>query len=155
VPKNYAEAVKWFRTAAEQNEANAQRELGLCYSNGEGVRKDYVEAVKWFRKAAERNVAMAQSDLGVCYANGQGVPKDYVEGYKWFLLAAAQGVPSSELIASAESRMSREQIAEGQKLAREFKPRQGPSASGDSSGATIAQTRPTSSGNGFFITEDG
>src|SRR5206468_2955768 len=50
---------------------------------------------------------------------------------------------------------SREQIAEGQKLARNFKPRVVPSAGGDSSATGIAQTRPESSGSGFFITEDG
>jgi len=51
--------------------------------------------------------------------------------------------------------MTREQIAEGQRLAREFKPRQVPSAGADSSGAAIAETRPAASGTGFFITEDG
>ena len=51
--------------------------------------------------------------------------------------------------------MTREQIAEGQKLARNFKPREVPPAGGDSSAAGIVQTRPESSGTGFFITEDG
>src|SRR5206468_9650384 len=50
---------------------------------------------------------------------------------------------------------SREQIAEGQKLARNFKPRVVPSAGGDSSATGLVQTRPESSGTGFFITEDG
>jgi S1-C subfamily serine protease len=54
-----------------------------------------------------------------------------------------------------ENNMSREQIAEGQKLARNFKPRLAPSAEGDTSSTGIAQTRPESSGTGFFITEDG
>jgi S1-C subfamily serine protease len=48
-----------------------------------------------------------------------------------------------------------EQIAEGQKLARNFKPREVPSEGSDSSSAGIAQTRPESSGTGFFITDDG
>ena len=49
--------------------------LGVCYSNGEGVPKNYVEAVKWYRKAAEQNLDAAQYDLGVCYDNGQGLQR--------------------------------------------------------------------------------
>ena len=55
VPKNEVEAVKWFRKAAEQGDADAQFYLGWAYvTNGEGVPKDEVEAVKWYRKAAEQ-----------------------------------------------------------------------------------------------------
>src|SRR6266699_7071302 len=57
VAKDKAEAVKWFRKAAEQNVADAQFSLGACYANGQGVTKDDAEAVKWFRKAAEQNLA--------------------------------------------------------------------------------------------------
>ena len=51
------EAVKWYRKAAEQNDAEAQNDLGACYANGQGVAKDEAEAVKWYRKAAEQNYA--------------------------------------------------------------------------------------------------
>ena len=60
VEKDYVEAVKWLRKAAEQNNAKAQLNLGLCYGNDQGVEKDYGEAVKWYRKAAEQNDAKAQ-----------------------------------------------------------------------------------------------
>ena len=68
VAKDEVEAVKWYRKAAEQNDAEAQNNLGLCYANGQGVAKDEVEAVKWYRKAAEQNYAEAQYNLGLCYA---------------------------------------------------------------------------------------
>ena len=68
--------MKWYRKAAEQNHAEAQYNLGVCYDEGEGVAKDQVEAVKWYRKAAEQNFAAAQYNLGVCYAKGEGVAKD-------------------------------------------------------------------------------
>ena len=156
VAKNHAQAVKWYRKAAEQNDAGAQYDLGNCYYNGEGVPKDYAEAVKWFRKAAEQNIADAQSDLGLCYYYGHGVPKDYVEAYKWWLLAAGQGVERAKQNATVlENMMLREQIAEGQRLAHDFKPRKARSAEGDRSSTRIAQTRPESSGTGFFITDDG
>jgi serine protease Do len=115
-----------------------------------------VEAVKWYRKAAEQNYAPAQFMLGLCYAQGRGVAKDYVESYKWTLLAAGQGDKDAKKIMTIlENTMSREQIAEGQKLARNFKPREVPSAGSDSSSTGIVQSRPEASGSGFFITEDG
>src|SRR5713101_4941559 len=49
VPQNDAEAVKWFRLAAEQGIAGAQANLGLMYFNGQGIRQNYAEAAKWFR----------------------------------------------------------------------------------------------------------
>ena len=164
------EAGKWLSKAAEQNDAAAQCSLGSCYQYGHGVAQDYVEAVKWFRKAAEQNDAEAQYSLGCCYAQGNGVVKDYVEAYKWILLAAAQGDRLSDwiLLATAqgdrmlemsvtglESLMTPEQIAEGQRLARAFRPHEVPTTGGEGSPARIAQTRPESSGTGFFITDDG
>jgi S1-C subfamily serine protease len=52
VEKNYTEAVKWFRKAAEQNFAPAQYGLAKCYGTGNGVPLDNVEAYKWFSLAA-------------------------------------------------------------------------------------------------------
>ncbi len=42
--KDYAQAVKWLRKAAEQGFAIAQTDLGAMYANGQGVSKDYAEA---------------------------------------------------------------------------------------------------------------
>ena len=56
--KNLPEAIRWYRRAAEQGHARAQRNLGVCYAIGTGVDQDTVEAVKWYRKAAE------QEDIG-------------------------------------------------------------------------------------------
>ena len=119
VPKNQVEAVKWFRKAAEQNFARAQINLGVCLYAGAGVAKDQVEAVKWFRKAAEQNVAKAQFNLNVCYYNGEGVAKDYVEAYKWLLLATRQGDEDAK---KNITELTPEQIAQGQKRARDFMP---------------------------------
>jgi hypothetical protein len=124
VAKDQVEAVKWYRKAAEQNYARAQYELGLCYLDGEGVPKNQVDAVKWYRKAAEQNDAAAQNSLGVCYYNGEGVAKDYAEAYKWLLLAARQGDEvAKKNITVLKSKLTPEQIAKGQKLARDFVPR--------------------------------
>ncbi len=91
VTKNYTEAVKWCRKAAEQGYANAQFELGGFYLYGVEVAQDYTEAVKWFRKAAEQGHTGAQYHLGVCYFQGEGVAQDYTEAVKWYRKAAEQG----------------------------------------------------------------
>ena len=80
-----------YRKAAEQGNADAQYNLGLCYEVGSGVPKDEVEAVKWYRKAADQGYVEAQSYLGDCYANANGVKKDEVEAVKWYRKAAEQG----------------------------------------------------------------
>jgi TPR repeat protein len=135
VAKDETQAVEWFRKAAEQNFVQAQSNLGICYYSGQGVAKDQIEAVKWYRKAALQNYATAQYNLGICYASGQGVAKDEVEAYKWFLLAAGQGNESAKKnVAVAESRLTRKQIAEGRKLARDFKPLKLPSVLPNSPG---------------------
>ena len=132
VAKDETEAVKWFRKAAEQNVADAQFSLGVCYAIGQGVMKDDAEAVKWFRKAAEQNYADAQYNLGVCYDSGEGVAKDEIEAYKWWLLAAGQGNDDAKYnMTIVENKMTREQIAEGQRLARDFKPRKVPPEGSD------------------------
>ncbi len=66
-PKDYKEAAKWYRKAAEQGDADAQFRLGVMYHEGEGVSQDYTEAAKWSRKAAEQGDASAQINLGVMY----------------------------------------------------------------------------------------
>ena len=142
VAKDQVEAVKWVRKAAEQNLAEAQNNLGNCYAHGTGVAKDPAEAVKWFRKAAEQNYAEAQYNLGVCYVKGEGVAKDYAEAYKWWLLAAGQGFEGArQNITTLKNNMTPEQIAKGQKLAGEFKPRSSSvsNAAGDQSNPATAQ----------------
>ena len=91
VPQDLAEAVKWYRRAAERGHAGAQSDLGYCYVNGEGVPQDFEEAFKWYRKAAEQGDVRTQTHLGYCYANGEGVPQDFEEAVKWYRRAAEQG----------------------------------------------------------------
>jgi TPR repeat protein len=128
VPKDYGKALEWFRLAAAQGNAAAQFNLGLMYYNGLGVPKDYDETLKWYRLAAEQGNAPAQSNLGLMYANGRGVPRDYVEAYKWVSLAVSNfpaGGDRDRALRNRDAvtgRMTREQLAEAQKRASEWKP---------------------------------
>ncbi len=127
VPRDYAESASWYTKAAEQGDANSQFNLGLKYDLGQGVPQDYAEAVKWYRMAAEQAYGSALNNLGFMYDEGRGVPQDYVQAHLWYNLAAAQGDElarkNREIVAG---KMTPEQIAEAQSLAREWKPKKKP-----------------------------
>ena len=97
--------------------AGPLEDANAAYNKG-----DYATALRLVRPLADQGNALAQSNLGFMYANGQGVPQDYVQAHKWLNLAAAAGdqsaVKSRDLVAG---KMTPAQIAEGQKLAREWK----------------------------------
>ncbi len=84
---------------------------------------DYATAARIMRPLAEHGNANAQYNLGVFYYNGLGVPQDKVSAYMWFSLAAAQGREGAAVFRDLIARgMTHAQIAEAQKLAREWKP---------------------------------
>jgi TPR repeat protein len=156
VTKDRVEAVKWWQKSADQGYTEAQFNVGEAYASGDGVETNLAEAAKWFRKAAEQNHALAQNALGASFANGDGVRKDYVEAYKWFNLASAQGNElAKDNLSGLESRMTPQQVAEAQRLAREFKPRKAPKSSSITTGKDVVDSNPVASGTGFFITDDG
>ena len=124
VPKDAAQAAYWYRKSAEQGEPSAQFILGVMYSNGTGVPKDAVQAVFWLRKSANQGHDAGQSGLSLMYYRGDGVPKDLVIAYMWVNLAAAQGKETAKKVREAlEKEMTPAQIAEGQRLSREWKPK--------------------------------
>ena len=101
------------------------------YSEGQGVPQDHAEAAKWYRPAADQGYAPAQYNLGLWYGRGEGGSPDYVNAHMWFNLAAsrfpaAERQNRSEAIRNRElvaGKMTSEQIAQAQKLAREWKPK--------------------------------
>ena len=91
-------------------------------------RGDYATALRLFRPLGEQGNASAQYNLGVMYALGQGVPRDNVQAYMWFDLSARylEGVERDRMVRIRDviaSDMTPAQIAEAQRLAREWKPK--------------------------------
>jgi TPR repeat protein len=135
---DYAKALTLLLPLAEQGDNRARVALGDMYMHW-GDLQDEAEAVKWYRLAAEQGNAVAQFDVGTIYATGIGepeVPRDYVQGHLWLDLAAAQGdaaglsaeqrklvVKNRDLVAKL---MTPDQLAEAQRLAREWKPKTQP-----------------------------
>jgi len=54
VDQDYAQALSWYRKAAEQGNARAQFAIGALFENGDGVKQDNAQAMYWYRKAAEQ-----------------------------------------------------------------------------------------------------
>jgi uncharacterized protein len=124
---DFATALRLFHLLADQGNALAQFNLGFMYSNGRGVTQNDAEAVKWYRLAADQNDAVAQSNLGDMYSYGRSVPKDYVRAQMWFILSAEHGnQTAAEKREINAQHMTPEQVADAQKLAREWKPTKPP-----------------------------
>ena len=120
---DYATALELWRLLAEQGDARGQNGLGLIYASGRGLPQDEAEAAKWHRKAAEQGAADAQVNLAVMYAKGACVPQDFVQAHMWFHIAAALG---DEMAKRGQNKvanmMTPDQIAEAQRMAREWLP---------------------------------
>ena len=94
--KNYEEALKCYREAAEYGNALGQNGMGRLYSAGFAVKQDDTEAAKWFGKAAEQGLDRAYNNLGYLYSNGKGVNQNLFEAVKCFRKAAELGLPSAQ-----------------------------------------------------------
>ncbi len=109
------------RVKAEQGDSYAQTNLGMMYRDGQGVLQDYKQAAKWLRKAAEQGNAKAQGLLGAMCLLGQGVITDYVMAHMYMNVAAASGLKNGAKGRGIVAKiMTPSQIAEAQKLAREW-----------------------------------
>lgn len=109
------------RTVAEGGDPEAQNELGEMYASGEGVTKDFRQAAKWYRMAAEQGHGPAQLNLGLAYAEGLGVPGDHVHAHLWLNLASTGGDERARVERDdLAKKMTPEQIAEAQRLARDW-----------------------------------
>lgn len=118
---HYKAALNELIPLAEKGDASARFYLGVMYYKGQGVPQDYEEAAKWFLKAADQGEAFAPFNLGLMYYKGKGVPQDYVKAHMWFNLAAAQGDEKAAKRKDMVAQMMKpDQIAEAQRLAREF-----------------------------------
>ena len=81
-----------------------------------------------YREAAEKGHLSAQHSLARMYYQGTGVTQDYILAHKWANLAAAK-LPEKVRGNAVELRnrialgLTREQVAEAQKMASEWKPK--------------------------------
>ena len=77
VAKDYAQAVAWYRKAADQGHTRAQFALGGCYAIGQGVSKDEIEAYAYWSLAGAKQPE-ARKELAVL--EKQMTPDQIVDG---------------------------------------------------------------------------
>ena len=82
--QQYAEAAKWYRTAADAGNAAAMCNVGLLYETGRGTAKDPAQAVEWYTKAAEKQYTPAIVNLASVYERQQ----DFGKAFTYYKLAA-------------------------------------------------------------------
>jgi TPR repeat protein len=119
---DYVRAIAALSAPSLRGNARAQGLLGFMYENGFGVPQAYDIAADLYQRAAAQGDPFAQSRLGLIYDKGHGVPQSVVLSYKWLDLAAAHAAKRERdsylrLRNAVASKMSSDQIVEGQRLA--------------------------------------
>jgi TPR repeat protein len=125
---NYVLAARLLAPLARRGNPRAQAMLGFMYENGLGAPQAYDVAAELYAEAAERGDPSGQYLLGLMYDKGHGVDRDDVLAYKWLNLAAAAApVRDREhylrIRNAVASKMSLNQVEEGQWLALNWRPR--------------------------------
>jgi len=86
------EAVKWYRKAAEQNNAEGKYGLAEMHVSGEGVEQDFSQAVLLITEAAEQGLVRAMRNLAIAYERGGlDLETDHVKTVYWIEKAAETG----------------------------------------------------------------
>ena len=118
--KDYATAYQNFQKSARLGDANAMWFLCIMHKLGRGVQKDYFEAIRWCRLAIKGKNRFAINTLADFYAQGLGVPQNYTIAHMWYIISAISGESSFiQRRDKLEMRMTPQQIAEAQRMARE------------------------------------
>ena len=116
VARDLAQALRWYRRAADQGFAGAQANLGDMFARGQGVATDYAAAAVWFHRAAVQGHVAAQYNLGLLYETGLGVEVSEETAMAWYHRAAGAGHQGaleqlSRLVAGGASPASAEELA--------------------------------------------
>ncbi len=122
LPRDEAQAVAWYRKAAEQNLPLAQLMLGLAYVHGRGLPHDDRQAFQWFERAAASGSALAQYGVGMLYSDGRGVKQDAMQAYLWLSLSASGGyIGAAQPLDAVTGRLSADELTRAQQLARDWR----------------------------------
>jgi TPR repeat protein len=92
---NQTEAVRLYRLAAQQGDAEACFQLSVLYRDGIEVPQDSVASAGWCRLAAERGLGVAQNEYGIMLVSGVGLTRNPAEAAQWFQRAAQQQIPAA------------------------------------------------------------
>ncbi|HLW78481.1 MAG TPA: tetratricopeptide repeat protein, partial [Terriglobia bacterium] len=121
VPRDFVQAEKWYKAAADQGNAQAECQLGSMI-----LKKDTVQGLKLLKLSAQQGFTDAYLILGLAYMNmdTKDVPRDLVQADMWLNLAVAHDDPlGPSQRARCERHMTRDQILKARAMATAWKPK--------------------------------
>ena len=63
IPRDYQEALRWYKMSADKGNTAAQMALGDMYEKGTGVERDLEQAAEWYSKASDKGNVRAYKQL--------------------------------------------------------------------------------------------
>ncbi len=94
-PRNYRNAFKLFREAAEAGDEAGAFNLAVAYELGHGTGRDMNKAFYWYKKSAEKGDIDAMYELAECYSAGAGTPENPDQALFWINKAVAENHPAA------------------------------------------------------------
>jgi uncharacterized protein len=88
LPQSQAEAVEWYRKAAEMGDADMQMKLANVLLQNRSASTDYAEVRNLCEKASRRSDSRGFYCVGLLYSKGLGVTQNFSQAAKWFTSAA-------------------------------------------------------------------
>lgn len=79
-----------YQTKAEQGDAEAQCQLGVCYAQGKGVEKNLAQSARYWLMASKQHHPQALVYLGKLFEKGVAVPQDFGKAVQCYQSAIAQ-----------------------------------------------------------------
>ncbi|MGD8420068.1 MAG: hypothetical protein PVJ78_06530 [Gammaproteobacteria bacterium] len=126
IPEGKEEQQDWFGTLVGDREDDdssiddiAREKFNRAFEAA--VAGSSREAYQGYLELAEAGIAVSQYYLGKMYLKGSGTLQDYCLAHMWFNIAASQDHKKSAIqLEKLTARMTPEQLAEAQKMAREW-----------------------------------
>lgn len=95
-PRNFAQAARWYASAAEQGVPDAQFQYALMLLDGTYVKKDRKEAYALMQAAAEANNELAQFNLAQMIVRDRPGERGLEEAKPYFQRAAEAGLADAQ-----------------------------------------------------------
>ena len=155
VERDGAKALRLYKLAADKGHPEGLNGVGVCYATGTGVGKDEEEAVVWFKKAAQAKSVKGQLNLAASLWDGSGIGQDRAKALAWAWVASSLDEhAAAETAIGYAARMKSSDILRARRAAKAWLAREMPRAK-IADLEFVPKKRPSATGTGFFVTEDG
>ena len=120
--RDYKEAARWFRIAAEAGDASSQNYLGVIHDQALLGTRDEAEAVQWFTKAAKQGEKKAQASLGRILGPSSQDKERRIQALAWLIVATDAGeITAKKSMEDAKPSLRPGDLEEAEQLARKLR----------------------------------